>query len=71
VKNFRQEHESIASRNKIKLNYDVQEKILQVQSSSKREFTGGLISGKRARIVSRKQEIVRLKTEERDSYAAS
>jgi hypothetical protein len=43
VKNFRQEHESIASRNKIKLNYDVQEKNLQGQSSSKREFTGGLI----------------------------
>ncbi len=46
VKNFRQQHECIASRNDIKLNYDVQEKILQVQSSSKREFTGGLISGK-------------------------
>jgi hypothetical protein len=30
VKNFRQQHECIASRNNIKLNYDVQEKILQV-----------------------------------------
>jgi hypothetical protein len=30
VKNFKQQHDCIASRNNIKLNYDVQEKILQV-----------------------------------------
>ncbi len=70
VKNFRQQHECKASRNTIKLNYDVQEKILQVQSSSKQECTGGLISDKQARTASRKQDMVRLKTEKRDSYAA-
>ena len=68
VANFQQQHECIATRNHIMQNRIVQDKLLEVQQTAKRKFTGEQVEGKRLSVASKQMAVSKGKKDTRDSH---